>query len=287
MKAGRGLMVGGIEVIPLWDGPWASSSAKIPNESHRTQAEALVAAAGRNAWTLDVFAFLLRIDERLVLIDTGCGQLGNPDPGKLSEALAALGVTHDQISTVFLTHAHRDHYGGLIDAHGRVAFPNAELIIHDAEARFWLDTPFEEMPERGRPSFHRTREFLSRYSTCLRRVTDQDDMFGISAVLAPGHTIGHTCWLLKSGDASLLAWGDLIHIAEIHLAAPYIAMEYDYDPELAQRSRLHILDWVTREKIPVAGAHLPQPGIGTIVRAGDGYAYEPVRLATLATGVNQ
>ena len=119
---------------------------------------------------------------------------------------------------------------------------------------------------------------LSRYADRLRRVTDHEDIFGISAVLAPGHTPGHTCWLMQSDGACMLAWGDLIHIAEMHLLAPHIAMEYDYDPDLALRSRLRVLDWVATDRIPIAGAHLPVPGIGTIVRRGSRYACEPDEL---------
>jgi glyoxylase-like metal-dependent hydrolase (beta-lactamase superfamily II) len=274
LHAGHSRMVGRIEVTPLWDGPLPTSLAKIPDPKHRAEAEALIARANRNALVLDVHAFLLRIGDRLALIDTGSGRLGNPDLGRLPGALATAGVTHDEIGTIFMTHAHRDHYGGLVDAQGACAFPNAELIFHEKEARFWLDSAFEDMPQRARSHYHPTREVLSRYADRLRRVTDGEDVFGISAVLAPGHTPGHTCWLIQSDGACMLAWGDLIHIAEMHLPSPHIAMEYDYDPDLALRSRLRMLDWVATDRIPIAGAHLPVPGMGTIVRSSGGYACE-------------
>src|SRR5262249_20411402 len=170
---------------------------------------------------------------------------------------------------------HRDHYGGLFGEHGKAAFPNAQLILHEQEARFWLDHTIDEIPERARRNFDQARQALALYAGRIRRVRDNEDVHGVSARLAPGHTPGHTCWLIQSGGQSMLSWGDLIHIADIHLPAPHIAMEYDLDPATALQSRLRVLDWVATDRIPVAGAHLPAPGIGAIVRAGQGYTYVP------------
>src|SRR5262249_61123146 len=43
------------------------------------------------------------------------------------------------IDTVLLTHIHPDHALGLLDADGGAVFPNAELVVHEAEAAFWLN----------------------------------------------------------------------------------------------------------------------------------------------------
>jgi glyoxylase-like metal-dependent hydrolase (beta-lactamase superfamily II) len=276
----RGHTIGAFEVVPLWDGPLPTSLAKIPDPSHRAQAEALIATARPDVMTLDVFAFLLRWrghdGERLALIDTGSGRLGNPKLGQLPQALAANGVTPAQIGTIFMTHAHRDHFGGLIDDAGQAAFPNADLIFHEQEARFWLDTAAEDMPARARLVYGQARQVLSLYDGRLRRVTDGESIFGISPVLAPGHTPGHTCWLLQSDGAAMLAWGDVLHICEIHLPAPHIAFEYDLDPATALQSRLRVLDWVATDRIPIAGAHLAKPGFCMIARRDGRYVNEPL-----------
>lgn len=268
-------MIGAIEVTPLWDGPLPSSIEKIPDPLHRAEAETLLAKAGPDALTMNVYGFLLRLGDRLALIDTGAGRLVNPALGRLSAALNANGVAPQRIDAIFMTHVHRDHYGGLVDDEGNAAFPNAELILHDKEASFWLDSRLEDMPARARRYGDSTRQVLSLYADRLRRVKDNEGLPGVSAHLAPGHTPGHTCWLVQSGGQSLLAWGDLIHIAQIHLPSPHIAMEYDLDPVVARQTRSRVLDWVAGDGIAVAGAHLPSPGIGAIVRSGQGYAYQP------------
>jgi glyoxylase-like metal-dependent hydrolase (beta-lactamase superfamily II) len=262
-------------VTPLWDGPLPSSLEKIPDPQHRAEAETLIVKAGPDALTMNVYGFLLRLGDRVALIDAGAGRLMAPTLGKFAAALQAQDVAPSQIETIFITHVHRDHFGGLIDREGKAAFPNAQLILHEKEASFWLDTALEDMPKRARQFRDCARDALALYAGRVRRVKDNEDVSGVSAHLAPGHTPGHTGWLVESGGQSMLAWGDLIHIAHLHLPAPHIAFEYDLDPAVAEQSRRRVLDWVSGDRIAIAGAHLPSPGIGTIVRRGNAYAYEP------------
>jgi glyoxylase-like metal-dependent hydrolase (beta-lactamase superfamily II) len=256
-QASRGRMIGDIEVTPLWDGPLPTSLEKIPDPLHRAEAEKLIATAGPDALTMNVYCFLLKRGGRFALIDAGAGRLVNPELGQLPAALKALGVAPQQIDYIFMTHVHRDHYGGLVDDADAAAFPNAELVLHEKEASFWLDSRLEDIPARARRHFDSTRQTLALYAGRIRRVT------------------GHTCWLVQSEGQSILAWGDLIHIAHIHLPSPHIAMEYDLDPVVAHGTRLQVLEQVAANKILVAGAHLPAPGIGAIVSDGNAYAYQP------------
>lgn len=276
-QASRPHVIGAIEVTPLWDGPLASNLGKIPDPEHRSEAERLIATAPPDALMMNVYGFLLKLGDRFALIDAGAGRLVNPELGQLPKALGTLGVAPEQIERIFITHVHRDHFGGLTNDQGTAAFPNAELVLHEKEAGFWLDNKFEDIPQRARRHFDVARQSLSLYAGRLRRVKDDENILGVTAHLAPGHSPGHTCWVVQSSGQSLLAWGDLIHIAYIHLPAPHIAMEYDLDPVAAKASRLRVLDWVAKDRILVAGAHLPSPGIGAIVRNGAGYAYEPDR----------
>jgi glyoxylase-like metal-dependent hydrolase (beta-lactamase superfamily II) len=273
MQASR--RVGAVEVTPLWDGPLPSSLEKIPDPQHRAEAERLIAKAGAQAMTMNVYGFLLRLGKGLALIDAGAGRLANLGLGRLAAALADQGIAPAEITTVFITHMHRDHFGGLVTADGKASFPNAELVLHDTEARFWLDGEAEAMPPRARRYLQATRQVLSLYAGRLRRVKDHEGSPEVTAHPMSGHTPGHTGWLIRSGAQAMLAWGDLIHIAQVHLPSPHIAMEYDLDPAVALATRLAVLDWVAGEGITVAGAHLPSPGIGMIVRDGHGYGFEP------------
>ena len=83
---------------------------------------------------------------------------------------------------------------------------------------------------------------------------------------------------MTSAGKTLLAWGDVIHISQIHLPAPYIAMEYDLNPVVALQTRLSILDWVTDSNVTVAGSHLPEPGLWKVVKGENGCELRPAEL---------
>ena len=163
----------------------------------------------------------------------------------------------------------------VLDASGKAAFPNAEIVLHEKEAGFWLDTPMERMPKRAHRYYDITLKTMALYEGRVRRAKEGERIGDLSPLLAPGHTPGHTCWKIVAGARTMLAWGDVVHIAYIHLPAPHIVMEYDLDPMTALASRLRVLEYVTTQRIPVAGAHLPGPGVGMITRKNEAYAFEP------------
>ncbi len=99
---------------------------------------------------------------------------------------------------------------------------------------------------------------------------------GIRAVAAFGHTPGHTSYLITSGDQSLLAWGDIIHSHAVQFERPEVAIEFDSNKEQAVATRRKILGDAARDRLWIAGAHLPFPGIGHVRTGGTGYAWVPV-----------
>lgn len=271
------LMHGKIEVIPLLDGPLPSSLDKIPDLAHRAEAERLIAKAGPSVLAMPVYAFLLKFDDKRVLIDTGSGRLGYDTLGRLPERLEQADINPDDVTDVLMTHLHRDHYGGLV-RDDRAAFPRANLIVHEPEAEFWLNTDPSAMPERARRTVEEVRRVVGLYRGRVRHVGTEDVFPGIRARPSPGHTPGHTCWEVTSEGKTLLAWGDVIHISHIHLPAPYIAMEYDLNPGTALKTRLAILDWVVDNNVTVAGAHLPEPGLWKVVKGENGCELSPAEL---------
>jgi len=263
------LMHGKIEVIPLLDGPLPWSLDRIPDPAHRAEAERLTEKDNPDALTMPVYAFLLKFDDKKVLIDSGSGTLGYDTLGRLPKRLEDVGVGPNEITDVLMTHLHRDHYGGLVNG-DRPAFPNANLIIHEPEAAFWLNTDVSAMPERAQRAVEEARRVVELYGERVRRVGTQEVFPGIRARPSPGHTPGHTCWEVTSEGQILLAWGDVIHVSQIHLSAPHVTMEYDLNPEAALKSRLAILDWVVDNNVTVAGAHLPEPGLWKVVKGEGG-----------------
>ncbi len=277
MPRPRTFHIGRIDITPLLDGDLDASLDKVPDPVDRAAATELIAqAGGEKALTMDCHAFLLHLPEGPVLIDAGTGTMMHARLGHLHARLAETGVKHEDIRTILLTHAHKDHFGGLVDEAGRAMFPNAELLLHEVEAAFWFDTPPEQMPERARGSLHLNAKAFGPYEGRIRRVAEGEGLPGIAARLAPGHTPGHTAWVIETGAAPLIAWGDVVHVAALHLVRPETAMIYDLDPATAFATRRDMLQWVVDNNAVVAAAHLDAPGIGHLRRDPDRYSFVPL-----------
>jgi glyoxylase-like metal-dependent hydrolase (beta-lactamase superfamily II) len=107
----------------------------------------------------------------------------------------------------------------------------------------------------------------------VHSVRDGEILPGISAHPQPGHTPGHTGWLFSSGNDAVLVWGDIVHIGAVQFPRPDAALTFDLDPSAATKARMRVFDWVSNDRIQVAGAHLESP-FGHVVRRGSGYTFE-------------
>jgi glyoxylase-like metal-dependent hydrolase (beta-lactamase superfamily II) len=225
--------IGDIEVTALSDGVLATSLDVVLGMD-RAEARQLAGTSGGDGVHIAVNAFLLKLQGRWALIDAGAGSSMGPTLGKLPEHLRTFGVAPEEIAAVFLTHIHPDHSNGLVDDAGRAVFANAELILHEAEARFWLgrDEASGET-ERIRRNIAKAAVATAPYRSRMRLVREGEAASGVSAVALPGHTPGHTGWLIASGKESLLIWGDLVHLASVQVARPDTGFVFDVDPQQA------------------------------------------------------
>lgn len=266
--------VGDIEVIAVSDG-LLPTSLDVLVGLDRAEVERLSGRAFGETIHLPVNAFLVRHGDGLALIDTGAGATRGASLGKLPEQLRALGAAPEQMSHVLLTHFHSDHSNGLVDAAGHAVFPNAELIVHEQDASFWLAPAAPGDSERLRRNRSEAQRAAAPYRQRLRTVSDGEVLPGISAVLQAGHTPGHTGWLIQSKGERLLVWGDVVHLAAVQVPRPDAALVFDVDQGAACATRRRVFERAAAENLCVAGAHLEFPGFGRLVREGAGYRCQP------------
>ena len=226
---------------------------------------------------LAVNNFLLWAGGKLILVDAGCGGAMGPDMGLLTGNLATLGVAASDIDIVLCTHLHPDHIGGLVDGSGQAVFPRAEMVVHADDLTFWGadETLAGATSDMERGFVQLARSVIATYANRTRTLTRGEALGGISIVPEPGHTPGHAGWMIASGSASLLIWGDIVHMPGIQFPRPEAHMGFDVDGQQAIATRKRIMDMVATDRLMVAGMHLDFPCFGHVARAADGYAFIP------------
>ena len=98
---------------------------------------------------------------------------------------------------------------------------------------------------------------------------------GIQAIFAPGHTVGHTIFMINSGGKSLCYIGDLAHHPVLLLEKPLTEFMYDTDPKQSAQTRVKMLNMLAANRIPLLAYHFAWPGIGHVAKQGDGFRYYP------------
>jgi glyoxylase-like metal-dependent hydrolase (beta-lactamase superfamily II) len=197
--------------------------------------------------------YLVTGPDAIVLYDTG---VDGTIPAQVLPALARLGRTPGEVSTVVVSHCDVDHFGGVADA--RDAFPNARIVAGAA------DVPLIEQYDRYLAE--RARGFVDEYGwdedeavlEWCRAVTREAPLDGaaedgelidlgggrvVEILAVPGHSHGHVAVDVPDADAVLV--GDAVLAASVDLAdgTPAFPPTYRYvDDYLATVSRLEALD---------------------------------------------
>jgi glyoxylase-like metal-dependent hydrolase (beta-lactamase superfamily II) len=270
------LTVGDIVVTALNDGQFDGAFDWLVGVEAAEAARLHQAAFRAVPPRVTVNAFLVHLPDKLVLVDGGCGGGMGPEMGMLRPHLAAMGVAPGDVDVVLATHLHPDHVGGLVDGEGHAVFPNAELVVHEAEPRFWGDEAvLAGASDDNRGFVLLARATMAAYGNRMRQVSSGEVLPGISVVPEPGHTPGHSGWLIASGGDSLLIWGDIVHLPGVQFAHPEAGIGFDIDGAQAIATRQRIMDMAATDRLRVAGMHLDFPAFGHVARAAEGYAFVP------------
>jgi glyoxylase-like metal-dependent hydrolase (beta-lactamase superfamily II) len=276
------LKIGAFEVTVLNDG-----SAALPTKYFSGDAEGAGKLLG-NAFVANkemapttFNEWLINTGDKLILVDTGYSSAIGPMAGKLPKVLAAAGVNPADIDAVVITHIHPDHCNGLLTTDKQIAFPNATVHVNGDEFAWWLEGDIK-VPE-GKPFFKDLfeggRAAFKPYVDGKRVQTFKDGAElapGITAVTAPGHTVGHTMVRVANGDGQLLIWTDIVHSTALQFPEPERAIAFDLEPPKAIATRKKVMDMAATDRLLIAGTHIGFPGVGHVAKASSGYAFVPV-----------
>ena len=154
-------------------------------------------------------------------------------------------------------------------------FPNAQIYMAQADFDFWTD-------ERKRPERHaQDRSSRAPASSCCRTATasssckdGQEFLPGIQAMAAPGHTVGHTVYMITSQGKSSATPATSPIISSISVETPRLRLRLRHRWQAGGGSRA--------ARVRHAGVHqdaIDQPTIFP----GRGSATSPGRATVFAT----
>ncbi len=268
--------VGDIQVTAVSDG-YIKGGEGILRNIEPDAAKEVLDASHRYPPSVDVNAFVVEYAGRTMLIDTGSGAYMGRSAGRLAANLQAANISAADIDTVFLTHIHPDHVGGLAEQ-GMPRFPNAEIAVSAIEYAYWMDDALMQGAKESQRAlfFACPRDQLAPYRDRMRLMADGEIFPGVTVLPAPGHTPGHSVCLISSGTDKLLIWGDTVHVPEVQTAFPDAGVVFDVDPPAAAKSRRSVFDMVIAERTPVMGMHLGFPGLMHLDKYGQGFRLIPL-----------
>lgn len=218
---------------------------------------------------------LVRSRDRMLLFDTGAGSFLGRSAGHLPASLALAGVRPDQITDIFISHAHGDHIGGLVRSDGSLSFPKAVIHLSDVESR-WLRTMSDR--EAAAAVLPNRTILVAAISPRVRTFRLGAELLPdlVRSVRMPGHTPGHSGFLIGTGRSSVLYIGDVMHHAILSVEHPEWRSVFDSDQLEAARNRLsEVRRWIATSQL-IYVVHFPFPGYGRLVTQGRLPHWQPI-----------
>jgi glyoxylase-like metal-dependent hydrolase (beta-lactamase superfamily II) len=274
--------VGSIEVTAIYDGIWRKphDPTFIKNASVE-ETKAALAAAGLTTefMPIPLTVIVLKIGDKHIMVDAGSG-VGQwqTNATNLPANMKAAGIERNQISTILVSHFHPDHVWGLMEKGTNApVFPDAELIVNGSEYNWWTESGrVEKLAEGRRAAGKRIADVFPTWKNWRLVENNAEVAPGVRLIATPGHTPGHSAFLVTSGKDQLMVSNDAMYVPALLAPHPDWQGAYDQDGPMAVGTRRKLVDQVIADKMMICGAHFPFPGAGAFVKDGDAYAFTPV-----------
>ena len=264
------LRVGERTILALSDGVVVIPPTFIGTPEHPTAAHDILRGADGRA-PLPVGCFLVPGDTT-VLIDAGYGPADHEGRGALVGggllgALAGSGFGPEDIDVVALTHLHLDHVGWLADADGRPVFGRARVLVGRADWEYFVVGDGAALPLAD----HIRAGLLATAEEGRLALLDADIPIapGVTRLAAPGHTPGHSVFVVSDGQDRALLLGDALYCPEQLTETDWAALT-DVDPDLARTTRRLLVDDLSGRGGMAVGCHFPGLRAGRVLGTGIG-----------------
>jgi len=273
--------VGDFEITALYDGVWYRPiDEKFIRHADYSDVRQAMSDAFMPAEKLATpfTTILVNTGKRMILLDTGTGGQIASTAGAFAANLAAAGIDPKTIDTIVISHFHPDHINGIKTKDNTLIFPNAEIMVPQAEWAFWNDDAnMRAAPEGLKIAFHNVRRIFADIAKDVTRYGAGKEVApGVETVAAPGHTPGHTVFALQSRNDALMVLSDTTQHPALFARNPDWQPQFDIDGPAAVATRKRLLDRAAADRMLVTGYHFPFPACGHIVKHRNGYEHVPL-----------
>jgi glyoxylase-like metal-dependent hydrolase (beta-lactamase superfamily II) len=245
-----------------------------------------------NRFVVSLHTWVLKVDDKVILIDTGVGNGKNrPAFERLHRLntqymgwLEAAGVSAEAVTHVIATHLHPDHIGWntrYVSNEWVPTFPNARYLM----PRECLD--YMKQAALNDPQHGYSLAFEDSVVPLLQRglvdAFESTDLLpgGLQAEPATGHMVGQVSLHFQSHGEHAMFCGDMIH-HPIQVLRPDWNSCFDSHPELASETRHRLLDLAADRHALLLPAHFGNPNAGYVRRAAAAFTFEPAQWPALA-----
>lgn len=278
--------VGAYEITVVTDGAnrFPLPENFVVNKKKEEVSAALAAAyVDKDQLTVPYSPIVVNTGSKLVVIDTGTSEANfersKGAAGQFQKNLKAAGIDRNAVDTVIISHFHGDHINGLLGPDNKPAFPNAEVLVPAVEWKFFMDDG-----ELSRAPAGRMKDVFANlrrvFDALGRKVTqydwDKEIVPGITSIGTPGHTPGHTSYVVASGSSKVYVQSDVTNTPLLFARNPGWHVMFDQDAKLAEETRRKVYDMLVAEKMLVQGFHYPFPCLAHLEKTADGYREIPV-----------
>jgi len=273
--------VGDIEITQVFDGaverdhnPTFVRNASIDDTKAALKAAGFPEEKVPNPYTVT----FIKLGDRQIMFDSGNGAASNNgSTGYLAENAQAAGIDLTKLSAIIVTHFHPDHIFGLMTKENGQVYESKQIIVQEAEFKYWADPAvIATLPEARQGLAKRIQATIPNWKNVQQSAPDKDVVPGIRSIATPGHTPGHTSYLVSSGSQQMMVLGDLTNIPAFNLRNPGWHLAVDQDAPTAEATRRKMFDRIVADKIIVTGYHWGMPGAGTVAKDGNGYVLQAV-----------
>ena len=272
--------VGDLQVTAINDGvAFRTLDGFIKNAPDADVKQALAAAfLPSDKMTIPFTTLVVNTGSKLVLLDSGNGDLGAPTSGTWMANFKAAGFDPAQVDTILISHFHGDHINGLRLKDGSAVFVKAEIMVPAAEWAFWMDdAKMAAAPDGLKPAFQNVRRVFGPIAKDVARFDwGKEPVTGITTIAAPGHTPGHTAFAIASGNGKLMAMSDTTNNPALFARHPEWSAVFDMDGPEAVATRRKMLDMAAADRMQVSFYHASFPATGFIAKDGAAYQMVPM-----------